>query len=201
MDPEANSFSKEAELLGSFLWFLLSTTLKVWRSCLARCRICQTGRNLSCNLWKRAAPTIAALKLWCCPWRGTLATLKMLHWSSSPRPKILLSMTGCNLHYISVLKKWNCVVHMCRWIELSFTSCHTVSSLPRSLSSKPPGNCCLSTPRVCCADGETIGRGQFPHRHEDPSWIQMMCNIDPLTRMEYSLEALPCQKNTGNKIS
>jgi len=26
MDPEANSFSKEAELLGFFLWFLLSTT-------------------------------------------------------------------------------------------------------------------------------------------------------------------------------
>jgi len=62
MDPEANSFSKEAELLGSFLWFLLSTTLKVWRSCLAvLLPYMPNGEELVMQLVKEcnAAPIIA----------------------------------------------------------------------------------------------------------------------------------------------
>ena len=154
----------------------------VWRSCLAvLLPYMRKGEELVMQLVKDCNTNYCCLKLRCCPWRGTLATLKMLHWSPSPRHKILLSMTGCSLHYISLLKNeivsstctdgLNCHLH---------TSCHVVSSISHSLSSKLRGNYCLSTPRVCCADGETIGRGQFPHRHEDPSWIQMMCDIDPI---------------------
>ena len=62
MDPEANSFSKEAELLGFFLWFLLSTTLKVWRSCLAvLLPYMPNGEELVMQLVKESSTN------YCCP--------------------------------------------------------------------------------------------------------------------------------------
>ena len=78
----------------------------VWRSCLAVLLLyMRKGEELVMQLVKDCNTNYCCLKLRCCPWSENLATLKMLHWSPSPWHKILFSMTGCSLHYISVLKK------------------------------------------------------------------------------------------------